>query len=135
MSWWINSLISSKHRKSCHLTTPNSYFSSYSTLIKTKSWYFKDTCFYLQKNQEASSCSVLILFYCSIDLSGIEKESNWKRWLWTGNWNHLGSLRFYNCQWFENDHWRAMVRNANSFQNLTWLDLGNILNLMKTLTR
>lgn len=68
-------------------------------------------------------------------MSGIEKESHWKRWLQTGNWNHLVALRFYNCQWFGNDHWRAMVKNAGSFQNLAWLDLGNILNLKKTLTR
>jgi hypothetical protein len=42
------------------------------------------------------------------------------------NWHHLGKLSFFSCDWFNDDDWKALVKHADNFKNLEWLNLGNI---------
>jgi hypothetical protein len=40
------------------------------------------------------------------------------------NWNHLVTLSFFYCGWFNDDDWKALVKHAGNFNNLKKLSLG-----------
>jgi hypothetical protein len=39
------------------------------------------------------------------------------------NWNHIVSLKFWVCVWFNDDDWKALVKHAENFKNLKELAL------------
>lgn len=46
-----------------------------------------------------------------------------KQFLTFNNWNHIQELCLSNCGWFNDDDWRTLIKNADSFSNLKQLNL------------
>jgi hypothetical protein len=51
------------------------------------------------------------------------KRIDLEQFLSFNNWNHLARLSFWNCDWFNDDDWKALVEHAANFNNLKELGL------------
>jgi hypothetical protein len=54
----------------------------------------------------------------------MDKRIDLEQFVSFNNWNHLVRLSFYECGWFNDDDWRALVEHAGNFNNLKKLSLG-----------
>jgi hypothetical protein len=54
----------------------------------------------------------------------IQQRIDLKQLLSFNNWNHLVTLSFFGCGWFNDDDWRALVECAANLNNLKSLWFG-----------
>jgi hypothetical protein len=59
-----------------------------------------------------------------LDFGEIKQRIDLKQLLSFNNWNHVAFLSVYECGWFNDDDWKALVEHAANFKNLEELDLG-----------